>query len=401
MKLIVFDDAVADAWSPFSLSRPAGELLFGTLLLRERLERLVGTTASAAISRPWLTAFTEAGAPPVLAGADSLEEAVPRVFLCARAVPSLGFALVLEPDRVADLRIGDRVIGRVLPAGHLAPTTEWLSRPEADPTLESVELPGRVLENVWDLVAWNRAQLLEDLSRAQESDWDRPTTTPVIGDHPVLLGSGVAIEPGVLFDTRGGPVLLDRDVEVRAGARIEGPFYAGPRTRLLGGSFAGCSVGPVCRLRGEIADSIILGYSNKAHDGFLGHSVLGRWVNLGAMTTNSNLKNNYGTVRLGAPGGVVQTDLTKLGCLLGDHVKTAIGTLLNTGTTVGVGANLFGPDTPPKWVPPFSWGGSAGASLCREQVFLSIAQTVFGRRDVPFDESTSEWLRAVWTSAAT
>jgi len=203
----------------------------------------------------------------------------------------------------------------------------------------------------------------------------------------------------VVFDTRNGPIQLADAVEVRAGCRIEGPLYAGPSTVLLGGSIGTSSFGPVCRLRGEVEESTILGYVNKAHDGFLGHSYLGRWVNLGAMTTNSDLKNNYGAIRIGGPGGPVETGLTKLGCLLGDHVKTAIGTLIGTGTVVGAGSNLFGQAMPPNWVPPFSWGSGGVRAVYDRERFVAVAGRVMPRRAVDFDDRTSAWLNACWEAA--
>jgi len=200
-------------------------------------------------------------------------------------------------------------------------------------------------------------------------------------------------------DTREGAVELGAGVEVRTGARLEGPIYAGDRSKLLGGSISGLAAGPFSYLRGELEEVIAFGYCNKAHDGFLGHAVLGAWVNLGAMTTNSDLKNNYGTVRVGPPGGAVDTGLKKLGSLIGDHVKTGIGVLLNTGTVLGAGSNIFGAELPPKWVPPFSWGQGADLSEYRRDAFLTTAATVLPRRSVDADEDTVAWLAAVWDEA--
>ena len=132
--------------------------------------------------------------------------------------------------------------------------------------------------------------------------------------------------------------------------------FSGRNSIILGGVLSEVSIGPVCKVRGEVECSLILGYSNKGHDGFLGHAYLGRWVNLGAFTTNSDLKNSYGQVRVGGASGPVDTGLMKVGCFLGDHVKTGIGTFLNTGTVIGTGSNVFGGAMPPTYVPPFSWG---------------------------------------------
>lgn len=207
------------------------------------------------------------------------------------------------------------------------------------------------------------------------------------------------LEPGVLLDTREGPIHLGDGVEVLSGARLAGPLLAGPGSRLLGGSLSRVSAGPVSYLRGEVEESVVLGFSNKAHDGFLGHSCVGRWVNLGALTTTSDLKNNYGPVRLGTAEGTVETGLLKLGSLIADHARTAIGTLLDTGTVVGAGANVFGSARPPKWIPPFAWGTGPAAGRTRREAFLATARTVHERRGVPFDSRTEAWLGEVWDAA--
>ena len=201
------------------------------------------------------------------------------------------------------------------------------------------------------------------------------------------------IAPGVVLDTRHGPIRLDDGVVVEPFTRLVGPAYVGHDTILLGGPFDAISIGPVCKVHGEVEESVILGYSNKAHDGFLGHAYLGMWVNLGALTTNSDLKNNYGDVRLWTPAGEADTGSRKIGCFLGDHVKTAIGTLLNTGTVVEAGSNIFG-GMPPKYVPPFSWG--APDSVYDIDRFLETAAIVLGRRDVVLTDSQRDLLQAAF-----
>jgi UDP-N-acetylglucosamine diphosphorylase/glucosamine-1-phosphate N-acetyltransferase len=266
----------------------------------------------------------------------------------------------------------------------------------------AIELGGSTIGQVWDLVAENPARLVEDLA-LEESAGHVSSSLPEgahrIGEGPIRLAADAHVEPGVLFDTRHGGIRLDEGVEVRAGSRLAGPIHAGPGSRLLGGSYECLSAGPRSYLRGEIEESIVLGHSNKAHDGFLGHAILGRWVNLGALTTNSDLKNNYGPVRLGAPSGEVETGLTKLGCLVGDHAKTAIGTLINTGTVIGAGANVFGSGQVPKWVAPFSWGHAPEAPVYGRERFLQTAATVLVRRNVEADAATLAWLGACWDRA--
>ena len=166
--------------------------------------------------------------------------------------------------------------------------------------------------------------------------------------------------------------------------------------RGTGGPFDAVSAGPRCYLRGELEETVVLGYANKAHDGFIGHAYVGSWVNLGAMTTNSDLKNNYGPVRLGDRDGEVETGLIKLGCLIGDHVKTAIGTMLNTGTVVEAGANLFGDSRPPKWIRAFAWGHSPGAPVYDSGALVYTPNVVMQRRLIEPDDRTRAWLAACW-----
>ena len=187
----------------------------------------------------------------------------------------------------------------------------------------------------------------------------------MLGDPAEVVVMGAAVEPGVVFDVRHGAVVLEPGVEVRHGTRLEGPVYVGARTRRCwaASSAPRCSA-PSAGCMARSRRAVFLGYANKSHDGFVGHSVVGHWVNLGARTTTSNLKNTYGPVRLEVAGQRIETGRQNLGTLFGDHAKTAIGTMLATGTVVSAGANVFGAPTPPKYVPPFAWGGD-GASGSR------------------------------------
>ena len=395
MKLYLFDDRLADGWHPFSLTRPCSELLFGTMRLRQRIERFAGRPATAALSRPWLTDFSEGDAPPVRDEPGAASDRDGRLFVSSRAVPHPavrfdggGRAAVLELD-------GD-VVGCYVPAGEPAPDPEWFARPRPVPDWDSRPIEGRLLGGVWELVAESPRQTTVDIEAMLPSPSASPGGVELRGSGRLVVGRDVRIEPGVLFDTNEGPIFIGDRTEIRTGSRIAGPFVCGPDSRLLGGVLSGVTAGPFSYLRGEVEECVVLGYTNKAHDGFLGHAYVGSWVNLGAMTTNSDLKNNYGTVRLTLPEGEVDTGLTKLGCLVGDHVKTGIGTLINTGTVIGAGSNLFGGGMPPKWVPPFSWGSSDALTTYRSDAFIDTARIVMNRRGQQVDETVERWLSAVW-----
>lgn len=393
--LYVFDDRVADGWAPFALTRPGSELRFGRWCLRERLERFAGAPASGLLTRPWLRSFHEPPAPPIVSPDEVSSDNV-RILVSARFVPELA---ARPPASSANLCVDGHVIGCRLSPGEETPDAGWLADPTSLPGLPDEEVPGRLLGPMWDFIAGHADRLARDLagSIADDQAADLPAGVERIGDHPVRFGSGVRIEPGVLLDVRAAPIELDADVEVRAGARLSGPLYAGPGSRLLGGAIESLAAGPVSYLRGEIEESVVLGYSNKAHDGFLGHAYLGRWVNLGALTTNSDLKNNYGPVRVGPPGDEIDTGLLKFGCLIGDHAKTGIGTLIGTGTVLGAGCNVFGTEMPLKWTAPFSWGSEG--TVYRRDDFVATAGHVMRRRDVEVDDRTCAWLAAVWDTA--
>jgi UDP-N-acetylglucosamine diphosphorylase / glucose-1-phosphate thymidylyltransferase / UDP-N-acetylgalactosamine diphosphorylase / glucosamine-1-phosphate N-acetyltransferase / galactosamine-1-phosphate N-acetyltransferase len=399
--LYLYDDAVARSWQPFALTRPVGELLLGAHTFRARAELLLGMRCGGHISSAHLHGFEEPDAAGVV-DAGAIGTDVARLFLNSRAL--LDWQDVPLSAGRSLLRAGGAIVGCTVPAGEPNPVADWFADPTAAPTAgyADVVLSGRLLEHVWDLVAANPAQIGRDIEAAERrgavGDVPPAPGVHVIGGSAgdVRLAGDVTIEPNVVLDVSAGPIWLDAGVTVRAFTRLAGPAYVGPGSTLLGGPFAAVSIGPVCKVHGEIEETVVLGYSNKAHDGFLGHAYLGRWVNLGAMTTNSDLKNNYGRIRMWTPAGEADTGLMKLGCLLGDHVKTGIGALLNTGTVIGAGSNLFGTAMPPKYVPPFSWGSGSELDAFDPERFLALADTVMGRRSLDLTDGMRGMLRAAW-----
>lgn len=400
--LVLFDDARARSWEPFALTRPAAELLFGVLTQRQRAERVLGLTCTALLGADHLLGFEEEDTPPLRAFADAPRDGN-RLFLCARAVPEWGATVdwTSMPAEAGAVCVGDAVAGWWAPEGTPAPEPAWFFSPHAGRSPTALELEGTVLENVWELIPANPSRIRDDIL-ALHPDAPAPALPDGVfhsGAHPLVLSEGARVEPGVVFDTSAGPIWLDEGSSVRAFTRLAGPAYVGRGSTVLGGAVEAVSIGPVCKVRGELAESVCLGYVNKAHDGHMGHAYLGRWVNLGAETTNSDLKNNYGTIRLWTPEGEVDTGEIKMGCLLGDHVKTGIGLLLNTGTVVGAGSNLFGAEMPPKYVPPFSWGSGESLVAFREDKFLEVAERAMARRKVTLGESLRRQLGAAWARA--
>lgn len=366
-------DRPGAAWAPFAGVRPLAELRAGAWRVRERWEAACAVEATAILGAH-VDQFHEGDEPAVRPPAPIDGPAI---------VAASWFAPT--GDRLAAgagarrLRHQDRTVAWIVPAGE-----RWDGPHERG---DALEIDGLPLRGTFDLVTALERFLGEDCDdfRAAPSS-GVPEGSIVLGDPAGVVVMGAAVEPGVVFDVRHGAVVLEAGVEVRHGSRLEGPVYVGPGTRVLGGFIRASVFGPQCRVHGEIAASVFLGYANKAHDGFVGHSVVGHWVNLGALTTTSNLKNTYGAVRLDVAGERIETGRQNLGTLFGDHAKTAIGTMLATGTVVSAGASLFGPPSPPKYVPPFAWGSSGDQRLTAEG-FLLIAERVMNRRNVAFTDA--------------
>ena len=374
------------AWSPFLGARPIGELRAGVWRIRERWESALGCPALGHVGGS-AADFHELDEPPSLAAAPARGKGT---VLLARS----DFAPTGE--RV-DLRGGTRrlthsgtTVAWLVPSGG-----EWTGSDEG----EAEEIPGLLLKGAFDLVTALERFLASDCaSLAVQGGSVLPPGSIVLGDAALVKVADAAIEPGVVFDVRNGHVVIDHGAQVLSGTRIEGPCWVGPSTRVLGGVVRTSAFGPRSVVRGEVSTSVFLGYANKAHDGFVGHSVLGHWVNLGAGTTTSNLKNTYGMVRLSVGGTAIETGRQFLGSLIGDHAKTAIGTLLATGTIIGAGANVFGPGLG-KYLPAFAWGTEGG--MVSEGGFLQVAERVLPRRDVQLTPERRRSLEAIYRRLAT
>lgn len=224
-------------------------------------------------------------------------------------------------------------------------------------------------------------------------------TNTIIGSHPVFAEEGVRAEAAI-FNTEAGPVYLGRDSEVMEGSMVRGPFSLGEHSVLkMGAKIYGPTViGPQSKVGGELNNVVILGFTNKAHDGFLGNSVIGEWCNLGADTNNSNLKNNYAKVKLWSyeHERFMNTDLQFCGLIMGDHSKCGINTMFNTGTVVGVSANIFGAGFPRYFIPSFSWGGASGVQVFQLNKAFEVAEAAMGRRNMFPDDDDKEILSHIF-----
>jgi UDP-N-acetylglucosamine diphosphorylase/glucosamine-1-phosphate N-acetyltransferase len=376
--LYLLDPDPGPAWEPFAGIRPICELRAGAHLIRERWENFLGIEAAGVFALPHLAGFPEPGVPPVEARRPVSGPAV----IGSSTFAPRGLASPL-PDASARLVHGGITVGWAVPAG-----TTW-SGPVAN--AHPVEVPGVLLRGVYDLISALEQLLREDVVKLLGDSDAVPQGSLVVGDPAWVAVHEALVEPGVVFDTRNGPIVLESGVEVRAGTRLEGPLWVGSNTRVMGGPIRHSAIGPWSVVHGEMSTTAMLGYANKSHYGFVGHSVLGRWVNLGAGTTTSNLKSTYGPVRLHVGDVDLETGHQFLGTLIGDHAKTAIGMMLDTGCVIGAGASVFEGVRPPKYVAPFAWGGAGSERMALEK-FLAIVERVLPRRDVHVTDALRSYL---------
>ena len=394
-ELYFYDDALARQFEPFASTRPGCELRAGALLVRERWTQATGLPARGFVSAPHLANFDE---PWGIATADG---AIPR----GAVVVNARCAVSLAPAPAADVWTCDGQVAAVTLARDVDPAEladgSWDLAALARTSGRKVEVQGWWLERVWDLIRHLPAMLGPDIASLARPAYKMKREDVLrSGTHDVYVEPGAEVESQVFFDCTAGPVLVREGAVVQAFTRIVGPCVIGKQAQVGGDRIASCSIGDVCKVHGEVSTSIFLGHSNKGHDGFLGHSYLGRWVNLGAGTITSNLKNTYGSVAFWTPEGEVDSGLQFLGTFFGDHAKTGIGTSLNTGTVIGAAANVYGSGMPPKMVPPFAWGDRTPYSTYRMDKFLEVAQRMMERRHVELSPKMTAMLTAAFKRAA-
>jgi len=411
-RLLMVERDPGAAWSVMISTRPLATLRLGDSTLAQRISRWTGIACDGALTRGALKGFAEEGsvrsvsAPPDAGSNGTL-------FWNSRAVPEPTAAVPSLGARPTLIEIGGRVAGLWMPPGRPLPSNPG-ALPDGRPSSERAEVgaadgevplvtcAGVWLDAPWTLIDQNPRFLSADLDAFHGLGEDgRPSHHRFEGlpgvhverGHPIWVERDVDVGPGVIFDTREGAIRLDQGVRVLGPARLVGPLHLAWDSWILGGHVGSSSIGPVSKVRGEVSDSVLLGWSNKSHDGHLGHALLGRWVNLGAGTSNSDLRNDYGTVRVSVGGERVDTGITKLGAMIGDHVKTGIGTLLTTGAVIGAGSQIASGGFAPGNVPPMSWITPEGTSAYRFDRFSAVMRAAMARRYVVPAESTIEIFR--------
>jgi UDP-N-acetylglucosamine diphosphorylase/glucosamine-1-phosphate N-acetyltransferase len=418
--LALFEDELAGTFEPLALTRSVASLRHGAWTHRERWERLFpdreplllcrGAVEAAELARGGWHAVGDLRSADVLFVAAAAGRTSAAVVRQIRALEP-GQAM-LAGDRLLAARATGESGARLGAILQAAAGPEFLGsgRTDAEAILREASFRARSVDAVLprslvDLVASNAAAIEEDVasyaSALREPDPESHPGAHLVKPERIRFGDRVVIAPGAVLDASDGPILIGPRTRVMAGAVVTGPAAIGADCLLKPLARVGASsLGPQCRVGGEVYGSIVIGWSNKQHDGFLGHSYVGAWVNLGAATDTSDLKNDYGSVRVTIAGATLDTGARHVGSLLGDHTKTAIHTRLNTGTVVGVACNVLAAGFPPKAIPSFCWGGDGGWSEYRIDKAIDVAHTVVLRRDAALPPPDEALLRALHAATA-
>lgn len=366
------------AWQrmlPLTYTRPVAELRVGILTISEKWSKRLSSTSTSYGSESYLSSIYNA-------------EAKDALFINSNVLPN--DALIAEVNKLGENEVlvaSDIVIAH---RGNLDACKKIAFTQE----ISTANYP-------WDLFKLNRQEIIADFELITSGRKSQPITDPhtkTYGDQ-IFLEEGVQIRAAIL-NSEDGPIYLGKNSQVQEGALIKGAFALGEESHVnMGAKMRGdITIGPYCKVGGEVSNSILYGYSSKAHDGFLGNSVIGEWCNLGADTNNSNLKNNYANVKMWdfETGRFKDTGLQFCGLIMGDHSKCGINTMFNTGTTVGVSANIFGDGFPRTIIPSFSWGGAGGFSTYQIKQAFETAELVMRRRNKTLTDANKAMLQHVF-----
>lgn len=404
MRLCLFEDNRIDHLRPLVNTRAVYDLRLGMRTLLETVRDAFDGPPTVLHARPLVAAVTAQEHPHPL---NQLAAGDRVLFVNGRFVAEEGPLLerlrrTVDDDETARAFVrGDQVIAAWMPGVDTAlaervSAGERLTRGTFDALPETPVDQATLISRLWHLLETLRPALERDYAartspyRILEPVTERPGATvhpSAVGVHAeqIYIAPEATVHAGAVLNAEGGPIFIDRKAKILEQAVVRGPAYVGPRSQVkIGARLECCAIGPWCKVGGEVHDAVMHSLSNKAHSGFLGHSYLGRWCNLGADTNVSNLKNDYGIISLYDPatGAFESTGRQFVGLFMGDHSKTAINTMFNTGTVVGTFCNLFGADFPPRYVPSFTWGRPGAYAEYRFDKALQVAETVMARRNI-------------------
>lgn len=386
MNYILFDGNVRNQLLPFTFTRPVADIRVGILTIREKWENLLGFTT---------TTVTE----DYLAEKFPFLELEKNILINASFLPSENLANI-----VRGLEENQAVFYGEEPIAFYTSEDQEVDFENFDVISYTYDDLLRI-EHTWDIFSKNGEAIKRDFEMLINGRESQPIPEGVWTKNPenIFVEEGAKLEFCTL-NASEGPIYIGKNAEIMEGSLVRGPFALCEGAVLKMGAkiYSNTTIGPHCRVGGEVNNSVIFGFSNKGHDGFLGNSVIGEWCNLGADTNNSNLKNNYAEVRLWdyETEGFARTGLQFCGLMMGDHSKCGINTMFNTGTVVGVSANIFGSGFPRNFVPSFSWGGSGGFTTYKTDKAFEVAKVVMGRRNLEFSETDAKILEHVFEETA-
>jgi UDP-N-acetylglucosamine diphosphorylase/glucosamine-1-phosphate N-acetyltransferase len=376
MSILLFDDpAVRENLLPFTFTRPVADIRMGILTIRQKWELALKQKTVSYTSGYLQKKFPTGDSKTAL-------------WINGSICPNSNLLTEVNDLKQGQALYKDETLLAFSAPGNFNPSSSQKSKWTQDSTRIVCKSTFLQIRNLWDIFKLNDSALRDDYAVLTAGRISEPLSA-----SNTLLGNNLFIEKGArvecsVLNSETGPIYIGKDAEVMEGSLIRGPFSLGEHAVLkLGAKIYGATtIGPYCKAGGEISNSVMFGYSNKGHDGFLGNSVLGEWCNLGADTNNSNLKNNYAEVKLYnySSGKQVGTGLQFCGLMMGDHSKSGINTMFNTGTVVGVCANIFGGGFPPTFVPDFSWGGGDSFETYKQVKASEMARRVFERRELTF-----------------
>ena len=382
MNYILFDGTVRNALLPFTFTRPVADIRIGILTIREKWENYLDSTT---------TTLTE----EYLSDKFPMVELEENVMINASFLPNdILSEMVKNLEKNQAIFKGDEVIAFF--------TNDSQEEVDFD-TYEILDFNDECITvtNSCDIFFKNDSALREDFELVTDGRISQqiPKSVNVIAPENIFIEEGAKLE-FVTLNASTGPIYIGKNSEIMEGSVIRGPFalceYG--RVKLASKVYGATTVGPHSVIGGEVSNSVLFGYSNKGHDGFLGNSVLGEWCNIGADSNNSNLKNNYEEVKLWSyeTEGFAKTGLQFCGLMMGDHSKCGINTMFNTGTVVGVSTNIFGSGFPRNFVPSFSWGGNSGFTTYITSKAFQTAKIVMARRNVDFSDEDAKILENVF-----
>ncbi|MFC1752428.1 putative sugar nucleotidyl transferase [Thermoproteota archaeon] len=413
INICIYEDTGYKTLYPLTTTRPAYDLLLGIDRLFDKFYRYFSYANITLHCRPVLKNNTRRLYPKI--SINKVNTGSPGLFINGRVVmtESLFNKLTnIDKEKSHLFMCQDQVVA-VYAAGKLLDSMKKLldAVPSSEDIIKAVrsKCVTKDLDNVtmvtwpWDLINANKECLKQDFWYVNQPGVVKADVKPFVvinNETNVFIEKGAVIEDFVYLDASKGPIYIEKNAYIQSGSRLEGPLFIGQGTKVLGGKITCSSIGKVCKVAGEVTDTVMMPFSNKAHSGFVGHSYIGEWVNLGAMTTTSNLKNTYGEVMLDYAGTKVASGQNFLGTIFGDHVKTGIGTTLNTGTIIGFGSNIFGTGLHAKYIPEFSWGSPDKYEEYKLEKFFATAARVMARRGQSLEKDDQEFLKVLYSSKA-